>query len=886
MKQAQVYKLSNGLNVLLCPRQDEELVCSMLWVNAGYEHESKDILGISHMLEHLYYRKKIIDESGEKQSLLQCMRRHGAVHNAVTAQDHTHFYAVSTQKNFLPVVSAQLQAILSNHYDNEELQIEKAVIFEELKKKLFDPHIQAREALLAMIFTDNDGLKQRSLQDKTIDLELQAVQQFHNRHYQAHNMTLCVHGGFDPEQTINYLEQCLVNFSDIQNKNNTDLEKSKPKKQKTSNKHLKYRRILSDQSQTYCKLGFEFPLNLNNMLVSDLLAIVLGKGKSSVLSKSLGHHAGSTVLHFNQKSVFLLEAECETKDLAQTQETLLCSLYAFAKDIEQSYAFAQSDLQKAKNILYSNYFSQDLSLVNATYKQCYMHHCLQQLSLDHDDSVYLQTLKNIDLKNIQTFIRDFLNIQQVKILELVPKNMGHTHEAEQKMASLYKRIENYLENYSNKQTQQILPEVPEKVFASDLNTQAREENRFRQQSFACGAQLVYCQKPKTQMANLSIRFRGGRLEETFTSSGYTNACLGLLAQATMHQSQLEFKDNLESKGIQLSYDASADHFGYAMTLPQINLQQGLRIISDMIMEPYVNANLLEQEKNKIFNQLSAIDKNLFFRPVELFYQALMGMHPYAWPRYGHVNSIMNLNAENILAWHQEHFCLSNMVVSYVGPASYAQVQEMVLSQFNLETENKRIEKKGVLSFMPPRSPIENIALTKGSQVGFVFGFKGVKFDDSDKIILDCLAHVLSGLGGRLFNELRDKRALVYQSMAYNIALLKAGAFFVYAKTNLKHEEEVKNRVLVEFERLKDQVIPQQELYEAIECAACQHAVDMQAASSLAYLMAESAVNGEQIENLFEYEQKLKKVNIGQINECANKIFDLDHSAIGVLRGKI
>lgn len=883
-----MYKLSNSLNVLLCPRPDENLVCSMLWVNAGYENESKQILGIAHMLEHLYYRKKVINHAGEEQSLLQCMRQHGAVHNAMTAQDHTHFYAVSTQKNFFPIVSAQLQAILSNQYDNEALQIEKSVIFEELKKKLFDPHIQGREALLAMIFSDNDGLKQRSLQDKTIDLELQAVQQFHDQYYQAQNITLCIYGGFNSEQTIDYLEQCVVNLPKIQsnNKKIASEQQKVTKKHNSSNNNSSYKRILSEQSQSYCKIGFEFPLNLNNMLVSDLLAIILGKGKSSVLSKNLGHHAGSTVLHFKQSSVFLLEAECEAKDLAQSQEKLLSSLYAFAKDAQENHVLVNSDLQKAKNILYSNYFSQDLSLVNATYKQCYMHHCLQQLSLDFDDAIYLNTLQSIELKDVQVFIHDFLNLQSIKILELVPKNIGHAYEAQYKIASLQKRMDQYLKNYTSRQVQHGLSESSEKVFVKDLNAYSREENNFRQQNFNCGAQLVYCQKPETQMASLSIRFKGGRLEETFTSSGYTNACLGLLAQATMDQSQLEFKDNLESKGIQLSYDASADHFGYAMTLPQSNLQQGLSIISDMIMEPYVNANLLEQEKNKIFNQLAGIDKSLFFKPVELFYQALMGMHPYAWPRYGHIDSIMNLNAENILAWHQEHFCLSNMVISYVGPASYAQVQEMVLTQFDLNTDNKKVEKKGVLSFMPPRSPIENITVIKGPQVGFVFGFKGVKYDDNDKIVLDCLAHILSGLGGRLFNELRDKRALVYQTMAYNISLLKAGAFFVYAKTNLSHEEEVKNRILVEFERLKQNIVSQQELNEAIECAVCQHAVDMQASSSLAYLMAESAINGNQIEHLFEYAQKLKRVNIGQINECANKVFDLDHSAIGILRGKV
>ncbi|MCI5072042.1 insulinase family protein [bacterium] len=882
-----MYKLSNGLNVLLCPRPDEKLVCSMLWVNVGYEHESKHNLGIAHMLEHLYYRKKIIDHTGNKSSVLQSMRKYGAVHNAVTAQDHTHFYAVTTKENFFPIVSAQLQAILSNHYDNEDLQLEKSVIFEELKKKLFNSHIQGREALLSMIFPDNDGLKERSLKDKTIDLELKDIKDFHQHYYQAQNINLCIYGSFSPDQTLEHLEQCLKDrVEEMSIEKNSAQAANINSKPSVLSHSLNYKRVLFDQAHSHCKFGFEFPLNLNRMILADLLAIMLGKGKSSILGKNFGDHAGSTVLHFNQKSVFLLEAECEVRNLAQTQEILLSSLYALAKDINENTDLVKSDMQKAKNILHSNYFSQDLSLINATYKQCYMNHCLQQLALDHDEISYLETLKNIQLKDVQQFIHDYLNFSQAKILEMVPKHMGHAYEAEQKIASLQKRIDQYLNSYNSKKVENTeSSEVLEHTFFTEQSVESNEQDRFRQQSFACGAQLIYCQKPKVQMANLSIRFKGGRLEETFTSSGYTNASLGLLAQATMHQSQLEFKDNLEAHGIQLSYDASADHFGYSMTLPQVNLKQGLRTISDMIMEPYVNADLLEQEKNKIFNQLAGIEKDLFFKPVELFYQALMGIHPYAWPRYGHAASIMNVNAENILDWHKEHFCLSNMVIAYVGPAPYAQVQEMVLSQFDLNSGVNKEEKKGVLSFMPPRSPVENIAMTKGSQVGFVFGFKGVKFNDNDKVVLDCLAHILSGLGGRLFNELRDKRALVYQSMAYNIALLKAGAFFVYAKTNLKHEEEVKNRVLVEFERLKSQVVSQQELSEAIECAICQHAVDMQASSSLAYLMAESAINGGQMQDLFEYEHKLKKVNIGQVNECANKIFDLDHSAIGVLRGK-
>ena len=90
--------LKNGLRMVVVPIKDAPSVTVMSMVEAGSEYETKEKNGISHFLEHMFFkgtknRPKSIDISKEFDGM-------GAEHNAFTSNEVTAFYGKSAPKNF------------------------------------------------------------------------------------------------------------------------------------------------------------------------------------------------------------------------------------------------------------------------------------------------------------------------------------------------------------------------------------------------------------------------------------------------------------------------------------------------------------------------------------------------------------------------------------------------------------------------------------------------------------------------------------------------------------------------------------------------------------------------------------------------------------------
>ena len=123
--------LKNGLTLITVPMPQLDSVTTLVGVGAGSRYETRNINGISHFLEHMFFKGSRKYPTAE--IISNIVDGMGAINNAATDKEVTYYWIKSSAKN-IGVASDMLSSMLSESLmAEEEIEREKGVIAEELR---------------------------------------------------------------------------------------------------------------------------------------------------------------------------------------------------------------------------------------------------------------------------------------------------------------------------------------------------------------------------------------------------------------------------------------------------------------------------------------------------------------------------------------------------------------------------------------------------------------------------------------------------------------------------------------------------------------------------------------------------------------------------------
>src|SRR5919108_3059607 len=137
-------RLDNGLTVLIREDHSSPVVAVVTHVKAGYFDEPDHLVGISHVLEHMYFKGTERRGVGE---IARETKAAGGYLNAGTIYDHTSYFTVLPASSLAAALDIQADALQRSVLDADELRKELLVIVQEAKRKLDDPHALSQEKL-------------------------------------------------------------------------------------------------------------------------------------------------------------------------------------------------------------------------------------------------------------------------------------------------------------------------------------------------------------------------------------------------------------------------------------------------------------------------------------------------------------------------------------------------------------------------------------------------------------------------------------------------------------------------------------------------------------------------------------------------------------------
>jgi zinc protease len=182
-----------------------------------------------------------------------------------------------------------------------------------------------------------------------------------------------------------------------------------------------------------------------------------------------------------------------------------------------------------------------------------------------------------------------------------------------------------------------------------------------------------------------------------------------------------------------------------------------------------------------------------------------------------------------------------------------------------------------------RGPAEVFRFRSRQQAHMVVGFPGTTLDDPDHFALEVLSTVLSGQGGRLFLELRDKEGLAYRVNAYNLEGLDPGYFAVYIATSPTNLDKALSGIRAELGRVVDSPVPADELDRAKRYLVGAHDISLQRRAAVASSLAFNEAYGLGWDTYRRYAASIQAVDAAAVQRVAKKYLDWNRAVIATVK---
>ncbi|SDE16170.1 Predicted Zn-dependent peptidase [Blastococcus fimeti] len=299
--------------------------------------------------------------------------------------------------------------------------------------------------------------------------------------------------------------------------------------------------------------------------------------------------------------------------------------------------------------------------------------------------------------------------------------------------------------------------------------------------------------PGVLSATLGIWVDVGSRDETPAVAGSSHFLEHLLFKGTTTRSALEIATAMDAVGGEMNAFTAKEHTCFYANVLASDLPLAVGLLADLVTDATNTAADLESERTVVLEEIAMRDDEPADAVHDLFSETLFGDTPLGRSVLGTVASIEGLTRDDVDGWYRQRYAMPRMVVTAAGRVDHQQVLDLVTAAFGDRLNGDggpaplRLGEQGATS--PARST--GLIARRTEQTHLLLGTPGLGRLDERRYAAAVLdAAVGGGMSSRLFQEIREKRGLVYSVGSALTHYAGAGAFSVYAGCSKKRVPEV------------------------------------------------------------------------------------------------
>ena len=416
LNQPTIKTLPNGLTVV-AEQVPVDVVSLNVWMNIGSVVEADSINGMAHFLEHMIFKGTPRLVAGEFEKRIEAK---GAVTNAATSQEYTHYYITCAPKDFAELAPLQLDVLLNPSIPDDAFERERHVVLEEIRRSEDNPR---RRTYFRAIETGFEHLPYRRpvLGPSSVieNLQAQQMRDFHDFWYQPQRMTAAVVGNLPGDRLIELVSEAFDNLYQPKTVAPVPtLTGLAPEPAFTEVVRREYEDDKIQQARLVMMWRVPGLNDLEETYGLDLLAMILGQGKVSRLYRDLREQQGLvsqiSVSNFTQKQqgVFYLSAKLPAENIPQVEAAILGHIKAIQEEGVLEQEIERVKTQVANRFIFGNERPGDRTNLYGYYQSMFG-------SLDPALN-YVDRIHGITASDIQSATNQYLDAEAYAIVSIKP----------------------------------------------------------------------------------------------------------------------------------------------------------------------------------------------------------------------------------------------------------------------------------------------------------------------------------------------------------------------------------------------------------------------------------------------------------------------------------
>lgn len=386
--------------------------------------------------------------------------------------------------------------------------------------------------------------------------------------------------------------------------------------------------------------------------------------------------------------------------------------------------------------------------------------------------------------------------------------------------------------------------------------------------------------PTLKSVTIGIWVNVGSRDEQQGEEGLSHFLEHMFFKGTKRRSATQISREIDALGGEMNAFTTRETTTFYVKVLDQQLEAALELLSDLFYRSRFDSKEVAKEKQVVLEEIRMVQDDPEDLVQELHMKHTLREHPLGRSILGDAARVQRLDRKDLLAYIRAHYDPRQTVISVAGNFSWKRLEQLLVRYFGAShTVN------GVMRHRWPPEVSPGVLVQKKAleQVHLCMGLRGVAAGHKDRYAAHALNSVLGGsVSSRLFQEVREKRGLVYSIYSFLSTYSDGGMITIYAGTRAREVQRVIDLVRRELRRMRSRGVESKDLARVKNQMKGSLMLSLESSHSRMSKLAKDELSQGCHVSLEQMIAEIDRVTPEQVYRVGRDLLDLDHLSITAL----
>ncbi len=415
------------------------------------------------------------------------------------------------------------------------------------------------------------------------------------------------------------------------------------------------------------------------------------------------------------------------------------------------------------------------------------------------------------------------------------------------------------------------------------STDSAQRRNIRRTELSNGLVILTERMEHVRSVSMGVWVKTGSRDELPEINGVSHFVEHMVFKGTKSRSAKNIAREVDAIGGNLDAFTSKETICFNVKVLDEHVPKALDVLTDLVMHPVFAPEDINRECKVILEEIKMDEDNPDMLVHEIFTQSFWKDHPLGKPILGTKETVRRLDQGTLFDFYGGRFQGGNMVFSAAGNLDHDSFVTLVAEKLGHLPAASPAD--APLALARPKVHARIVSKQKKAleQLQLCLGVPAPAVNDEQRYVAALLNMILGGgMSSRLFQNVREDRGLAYSIFSELSSFRDTGSLCVYAGTSAQNAEQVIRLTVEEFRRMKEQMVPEEELQRAKDQLKGNILLSLESSGALMSNLARQEMYFQHFHGVPEILEQVGRVTSADLMRMAQQLFVAESVAVAML----